>query len=93
MNLVINRKKYDTETANLLASTENGRDTSQQSYKYQALYQKKTGEYFLFTQGMHSPYWDGKWDITPYTEDEAKDWAEGWLSVKRYEEIFGEVKE
>ena len=35
----------------------------------------------------------GGWELKSITEDEAKKWAEDYLTVEEYEGIFGEVKE
>lgn len=100
MNKIINGKKYDTETASLKGNFEYGNRTSFY-YWEEELYQKKTGEWFLFGSGQglskYSDCIDGqRWGIEkimPYTEEEAKEWAETYLSADKYEELFGKVEE
>ena len=47
MKAVIYRKLYDTDTATLLATWENSYYPTNPRHIYEALYQKKNGEYFL----------------------------------------------
>ena len=100
MKKIINGKKYHTDTAKMLASNGNGR--SDFSRCYEELYQKKTGEFFLYGYGgpmskysrlIENNWYGGGEDITPLTEAEAKEWAERHCTVDEYEEIFGEVDE
>ena len=64
------------------------------------LYRKKTGEYFLHSDGgpnskyMHekgNTYYGGE-RIIPLDEEEAKDWTEEY-APEDYEDICGEVEE
>lgn len=101
MRKIINGKKYDTETAELLATTDNGYLSSDFKYCSEELYLKKTGEFFLYGVGgplskYAEPYgngWSGASIIIPYTEEEAKVWAVENMSVSGYEKLFGEVEE
>ena len=93
---VINRKKYDTDSADLLWSKkfENHIDDFTRTEGV-ALLQKKNGEFFKYWC-----YWYKKGDfivssnpvITPLTEDEAKDLTEHHVP-EQYIDIFGEVEE
>ena len=47
----IDRKMYDTETAELLASSSNGYGHGDFRYMEEQLYRKKTGEFFLYGEG------------------------------------------
>lgn len=102
MKKIINGKKYDTETAKLLVSEGNGLGHRDFSYCEETLYQKRTGEFFLYGEGgpmtkyaqrvdMNS--WSGGERIIPITDDEARRWAEKHASVDAYERIFGEAEE
>lgn len=102
MKKIINGKKYDTDTASCVGSWDNGYGYSEFGYFSEALYRKKTGEFFLHGKGgAASKYakscgensWSGGEEILPLTEDEAKKWAEGHLEADEYEQIFGEVAE
>ena len=102
MKKIINGKKYDTETAKKVGFACNNVGRGDFSWWEEELYQKKTGEFFLYgTGGPASKYnqscglneWTGGEHIYPMTIDEAKKWAEKNLDADEYEEIFGEVKE
>ena len=100
MNKIINGKRYDTKTATLKGKFSCG---SKSSFHYweENLYQKKTGEWFLYGVGSalskYSDCSDGRsWGIEkimPYTEDEAKEWAEKYMLADKYEELFSKVEE
>lgn len=99
---IINRKKYDTDTAKTVGYYDNGCNTNDFYYFMEELYKKKTGEFFLYGEGnAMSKYsrecgnnnWSGSCNIAPLTEDEAKEWAETHLSGEKYIEIFGDVEE
>ena len=101
MKKIINGKKYDTDTAEEIGYWNNGLLYSDFCYIEETLYKKKTGEFFLYgIGGVMTKYAErtsggfsstGK-AIIPLTEDKAKKWAEDYLTVGEYEEIFGEMK-
>ena len=102
MKKIINGKVYNTETAQEVGSWSNNRSYSDFDHCEEALYRKKTGEYFLHgVGGPRSPYaecidnnsWSGGSAIRPLTFEEARKWAEKKLSAEKYESIFGEVSE
>ncbi|MCL2140337.1 MAG: hypothetical protein FWH42_01465 [Dehalococcoidia bacterium] len=99
---VINGKRYDTSTAQEVASWDNGLGASDFHNYEETLYRKQTGEYFLYGEGgPMSPYrkstgqntWSGGAAIKPLSIEEAREWAEKKLSGDEYEEIFGEIEE
>lgn len=101
MKRIINGKMYNTETAELIDSHESGYPEDH-DYEYEALYQKKTGEFFLYGKGeVASRYrvyyggneWGGSSRITPYTESEAKKWLAENGTVDTYCKVFGEPEE
>ena len=100
MKKVINGKMYNTETAKKMADWYYGYPGDFDYYE-ERLYKKKTGEFFLFGKGgARSKYSDndgfetyGSCEIIPYSEEEARKWAEKHCSGDEYEEIFGEVEE
>lgn len=68
----------------------------------ETLYQKRTGEFFLFgAGGPQTKYaesagqnsWTGGSKIIPLSWDSARAWAEENLDAGDYESIFGEVAE
>ena len=98
---IINGKKYSTQTAKELGYNCHG-SPSDFSYYREALYLKRTGEFFLHGQGNAASKYSvsvgnnsrcGGAEIVPMTIDEAKAWAESNLSAEEYEAIFGEVEE
>lgn len=101
MKKIVGGKKYDTETANLLGGLDNGRSKSDFRWKNEELYQKKTGEYFLYGEGGPlTEYFEdlGNWkgygrDIVPLSKEDAKRLGEKILSYKEYVEAFGEPEE
>lgn len=99
---VINRKKYDTATADLkfwsYAETEESEIDEWGYHKAIFLYQKHNGEFFSYTVGFDSLHIDNfllivKRLLKPLSEDEAKDFVEKYGNRSTYEEIFGEVEE
>lgn len=101
MKSIINGKKYDTNTANLLLEWDNGLRTDFR-YCSECLYKKNNGEFFIAGEGgplsKYAESCDGGGctegaDIVPITENAARTWAEKHASADEYEEIFGEVAE
>lgn len=104
MKQIINGRLYNTETANEIGSDNNGYDCTNFHWYSETLYQKRTGEFFLFGKGGPlSKYqevltsdgrsFSGGSRINPLTTEEAKQWGEEHLDVDRYIEVFGEVEE
>lgn len=100
MKKIINGRLYNTDTAELIGSWNNGHYTSDFRYCEESLYRKKNHEYFLYGNGgAFSIYskscgdsYRGGEDIIPMTEEEARDWAENYLTAEKYMELF-EVEE
>ena len=102
MKKIINGKVYDTDKAKepgIYCSPGNWNDFN---YYEETLYQKRTGEFFLFgkggpmtryaeAEGQNS--WSGGRRIMPMSYDEAKKWAEENLDADEYESIFGAIDE
>ena len=100
MKKIINGKKYDTDTAKEVGSSQ--RNCGELSYCCEELYRKKIGEFFLYGEGgPASKYaescgnnsWSGGCRIIPLTYEAARAWAEKHLDADEYEAIFGEVSE
>ncbi len=100
MKKIIDGRRYDTEAAKKLAEV-GGRDGTFRWSK-EALYQKRTGEFFLFGEGgAASKYarqvgyseWAPGERIMPMTSEDAAKWAEENLDADEYEGIFGAVEE
>lgn len=98
MKQIINRRKYDTETATKLIEISEG--TGFERYK-EALYKKpKSGELFFAGEGgPASKYavssgineWSGGSRIIPATYEEAREWAEKHLDADDYLKLFEAV--
>ena len=100
MKRIIDGKRYDTSTAEEIATATHGYK-SEFSYYEETLYCKRTGEYFLYGYGHgESKYakqvlgdWGPGEDIIPMTYEQARQWAEVSLDVEEYEREFGPTSE
>lgn len=102
MKRIIDGKVYNTDTAKMVATYKNYGSWRDFKHFEEELYQKKTGEYFLFgAGGPASRYaeetglntWTGGEKIIPLTVKDAMEWAEKHLEADEYESIFGAVEE
>ena len=101
MKSIINGKKYDTSTAELIGEGDNSLSCNDFKYCNEQLYRKRTGEFFLYGEGgPASEYakrcpdgWGYGEEIIPYTEAEAREWCENHLDADKYEAVFGPVEE
>ena len=102
MKKIINGKKYDTETATVVAEWSNGRNYGDLYRCYETLYRKQTGEFFLYGEGgAFSEYsrrtgsneWSSGSEIIPLSEGDASEWLAEHADGDKYEEIFGAVEE
>ena len=101
MKKIINGRLYDTSTAKLIGSTQYSYPGDFSFWRVE-LYRKKTGEFFLYgeggpmTQYAHRTgqnQWSGGEGIRPLTLREAREWAERYLDVEKYEQTFGVIEE
>ena len=99
MKKIINGRKYDTDTAKVIASYSN--EIPSDCYFSETLYQKHTKEFFVYGHGgamskyaetCYGSRTDGE-TIIPLSLDEAKEWVATYSTVEIYETIFGEVAE
>lgn len=96
MKKIINGKLYDTDTAKRLGFDCGGDGMSSWS---EYLYQKRTGEFFLYGKGgpatKYAKYvaannaWSGGEKIQPMSVESAQKWAEEHLDADEYNEVFG----
>lgn len=102
MKKIINNKVYSTDTARTVGSHDNGLLPNDLNYSREALYIKKTGEYFLHGNGgANTRYahqcdtnrWCGGESIMPLTYAEAKQWAQAHLEADEYTAEFGTIVE
>lgn len=101
MKKIINGKRYDTETAQLIGSASYSNRTDFRFWS-EELYRKKTGEFFLYGEGgpaskysrqIEQNTWSGREQIIPLTLAEAQEWGEKYLDADEYEEVFGRIEE
>lgn len=97
MKKIINNKRYDTNTARLVGEWQSSDPRSDFRYYSEALYVKRTGEYFLAGHGnAASPYsrkcgqheWCSGEQITPFTPEQAREWGEDKMESDAYEAEF-----
>lgn len=102
MKKIIGGKLYNTDTARLVGEWSNAGDWRDFGHMEEALYQKKTGEFFLHGEGgPASKYaeqtgqnsWTGGEKIIPLSYETARQWAEDHLTAEQYQATFGEVVE
>lgn len=102
MKKIINGKRYDTDTAKECGTAYSKLGRRDFGYWEETLYQKRTGEFFLYGEGgPASRYavsagqnsWSGGEKIIPLSAQNAMKWAEEHLEADEYERIFGEVTE
>lgn len=102
MKKIIDGKLYNTETAKQIGTWSNSGSWRDFSHMEETLYQKRTGEFFLFGEGgPMSKYaesagqnqWTGGSKIIPLDWESAREWAEEHLDADDYQEIFGEIAE
>ena len=102
MKKLINGKRYDTDTAKECGTAYSKLGRRDFGYWEETLYQKRTGEFFLYGEGgPASRYavsagqnsWSGGEKIIPLSAQNAMMWAEEHLEADEYERIFGEVTE
>lgn len=100
MKKIIGGKAYNPETAKKVGEYWNGQ--SGYNYIVEAMYRKRTGEYFLYALGgANTQYakpagqncWTGGEKIIPLSHDEATEWAEVHMDADDYEDVFGPVAE
>ena len=96
MKKVINRKMYDTYTANELFEWESGHSYNAH-WHAETLYRKKNGEFFLVCDGgALSPYGEHLTDgsriagkfIRPLSDEEALDWVAKRMDGEDVEALF-----
>lgn len=101
MKKIINGKMYSTETAKQLAHVSSDLPGNDFNYWSERLFRTKSGNYFICGEGgarSHYGEWNGNTgsygeQIRPYTEDEAREWAERNLDGDQYETIFGTLND
>lgn len=83
MKIIIEGKIYDTEQAEELVMRRNSEAAANDpAYYYEALYQKKNTEFFLYH------YENQKETILPLTCCKAKEWVKNHFSEKIYSLLF-----
>ena len=98
MKKIIGGRVYDTDTSMALGKWQNTDDVCNFQHYREALYRKRTGEFFLHGEGgpmtkyavaVGDNSWRGGEKIIPLTVKAAREWVEEHLTADEYEEIFG----
>lgn len=97
MKKVIRGKIYSTETAKLVGSWDNGLPRDDFNHLEEALYKKKTGEFFLYGNGGARTWCSiadgdgriGGCKIAPFSDELAREWCEKHLDADAYETFWG----
>jgi hypothetical protein len=89
-------KKYNTGTAQFVASFSLDADECKHSFT-EALYYKRTGEFFVFRHGgdgaeadIDNEYWVYRPEIIPLSFQDAKNWVKNNCSLLKYLSLFGD---
>ena len=102
MKRVIRGRLYDTDTATVIGAHENSDRVYDLNWMRETLYRKRTGEFFIFGEGgantkyAEQPRPDALISgesIVPITYDEAKEFAEKYLTADEYASAFEVAKE
>lgn len=100
MKKVINGKRYNTETAKSVAWWTNNKSYTDFGWCEEELFQKRTGEFFLYGQGGASTIYsrqtgENSWmageEIIPVSEKRAKLWVANRLGEDKIDVIFGKT--
>ena len=99
MRAVINRKRYDTNTADKIADWSNGHNRSDFYFFEETLCRTKVGAWFIHGEGgalsayatrtTNSSGWGE--EITPLDESEALQWCQDHGAVDVIDKYFGEL--
>lgn len=102
MNKIIEGKRYNTDTAQLVGVYETNEPENTDYWVKEELYLKRTGEFFLVGRGGPQTVY-AVWSVNgnpkageelrPLDTTEAEAWVEEHLSGDVYESLFGEVAE
>ncbi len=95
MKKIINKKRYDTDTAQKIGEVWDGLPTDAY-FTHEALYRKRTGEFFFFCEGGAKSVY-GEWEcgeghtgktIQLFSYEQAETWAMNNLDADTYEKFF-----
>lgn len=102
MKKIIKGKMYDTDTARLVGASGHGLRYGDFDWTEEALYCKRTGEYFFhgaggagscYAQSTGVNSWSGGAVIRPMSVSDARTWAENNLTADEFQQEFGAVAE
>ena len=101
MKKVIKNSVYDTETATLIGTWDNGIYPGDLNHVSETLYCTKSGKYFLHGEGgARTQYakWHGNTgtageEIRPMPYDDAKEWAQEHMGGDAYIAAFGDPED
>lgn len=101
MKKIVKGKLYNTDTAKKVAEWSADIAKNDLRFYSETLYQKRTGEFFLYGEGgpdsKYAKPYDGDWvsgeKIIPLSLENAKETVSKNLDTEEYEKIFGDVSE
>ena len=97
MKKVIDKRVYNTDTAEEIGSWDNGLPANDMNYLSETLYRKRRGAYFIHADGGANTKcakpngaggWMGSECIIPMDYNAAREWAEEKLDADTYEIYF-----
>ena len=97
MKKIIDGKMYNTETAEKIWHYDNGETGF--DWCEETLYQKKTGEFFIYGKGgartIYAFYegnqsYSGGNRVSPLTNEDAREWVENYCDKETYAKLFGD---
>ncbi len=100
MKKIINDKKYDTETTkpiytraihSIVGNELTGKTLVIGSWE--TIYQKKSGEYFIYREATGNNPLDITTSISPLSDSLARQYLQEWMDGQEYEDMFGPVDE
>lgn len=99
MTTIINNVHFDTTNATAVAEYTNDLNRDDDFYTKEVLYRKNDGTYFMLGEGgcfsdygyMYDETIGYGREIYPMSLDEAKNWAERYMTVSAYEKEFGPI--
>ena len=99
MKKIIGGKRYDTATAQKVASDSASCSKSDFSYYAESLYRTMSGRFYLVGEGgpmshyaeaIDSNSWTGGSDLRPLSEKEAREWLEQTGNTEALEDHFAQ---
>ncbi len=99
MKKIIEKKLYDTDNMEIVASWNNGRAAWHEFYYAESLLRNKKGEYFLHCKGgegtnlrkLREGVWTNGEDLLPISPEYVQQWAFEYLDAESIEMLFPDL--